>query len=108
MSRQRGRTVRAVSHWFMVVPSRLGTESGDDHRSPGSEWHERATDGGRRVNEQERKRAPKPRPLTQPSPKGLVEQHMADAPHRERGPRIASTNGEPCGSSLAILREAVT
>src|SRR5262249_4049099 len=41
--------------------------------------------------------APEPRPLPEPRPRGSKEQHLADAPFRERGPSTASLLQGPCG-----------
>src|SRR5579864_2551855 len=53
----------------------------------------------------ENKRSAKPRPLLKPRPRGATEQHLADAPFRERGPSTASVAQGSCGPGWSFLRK---
>ena len=52
--------------------------------------------------ERNKKGAPNPRPLPEPRPRGTSEQHLADAPFRERGPSTASEVEGPCGPAWSV------
>src|ERR1019366_4639764 len=63
------------------------------------------TNQGKKAVQKNEKRSAKPRPLLKPRPRGATEQHLADAPFRERGPSTVSVAQEPFGSGWSFLRK---
>lgn len=57
------------------------------------------------ARQRKKNRSAEPRPLLKPRPRGTNEQHLADAPFRERGPSTASLVQEPRGSGWSVLRK---